>query len=133
MCRCLTLFCLVLLTLGFAPGPVFKPKQDQKGTDLQRLQGTWIGPKGLEARFEKDRLTYFRNGKLVTVYQVIVNASTEPKSIDLVGVAGGADDGRTYLIIYRLGVNTFGCGYFPTTNIWLIAKELRRRIIVRRA
>ena len=58
---------------------------------------------GLEARIEKDRLTYFRDGKMVTGYRISVNASTNPKSLDLVGVAGGADDGRTYLTIYRLG------------------------------
>ena len=58
---------------------------------------------GLKARIEKDRLTYFRDGKMVTGYRISVNASTNPKSLDLVGVAGGADDGRTYLTIYRLG------------------------------
>ena len=106
MCRCLALSCFVFLSLGFAPAPVFRPKQDPNVIDLELLQGRWMGQGGLEARIEKDRLTYYRDGKMVTAYRVIVNARSEPKSLDLVGIAGGADDGRTYLTIYRLGPNS---------------------------
>ena len=103
MCRCLALFCLAFLSLSFAPAPIFRPKPDPNKIDLGLLQGSWLGQGDLEARIEKDRLTYYRNGKMVTAYRVTVNARTDPKSLDLVGIAGGADDGRTYLTIYRLG------------------------------
>jgi uncharacterized protein (TIGR03067 family) len=103
VCRYIFILWGATLTLGFAPAPVFKPKPDPSAIDLARLQGSWMAAGGLEARIEKDRLTYYRDGKLVTGYRITVNATTDPKSLDLVGVAGGAIDGRTYLAIYSLG------------------------------
>jgi uncharacterized protein (TIGR03067 family) len=82
------------LTLGLAPLPRMK-------TDADRLQGSWVSDE-LEARFEGDRLTYFRGGRLVNVYRITLDPKPTPKRMDCVGIGGGAADGRTYLSIYRL-------------------------------
>ena len=95
---------LAVLCLAFAPAPFPKPARGK--SDLERLKGSWFGDGGLEARFDGDRLTYYRNGELVNVYRVTLNAAATPKAIDLKGIGGGAADGRSYLGIYRLEKDT---------------------------
>src|SRR4051794_7918673 len=89
-----TLIIAAALTLGFAPLPRMK-------AELERLQGSWVSG-DLEARFEGDRLTYLRGGRMVTAYRFTLDARANPKRLDLVGIGGGAADGRTYQSIYRL-------------------------------
>jgi uncharacterized protein (TIGR03067 family) len=98
--RYVALLTLALVSLAFAPAPF--PKPTSNALDSKALQGTWIGADGHEARFEKDRLTYFRQGKMVTSYMMILNAVAKPKTYDLKGIGGGAVDGRTYHGIYNL-------------------------------
>jgi uncharacterized protein (TIGR03067 family) len=66
------------------------------------LQGIWYGQQGLEARFEKDRLTYYRNGRLVNVYTITLDESSQPRSYRIKGIGGGAADGRVYRGIYQI-------------------------------
>jgi uncharacterized protein (TIGR03067 family) len=89
----------VLLGLAFAPAPLPRPANSNA---LKRLQGTWLAPGGLEARFEGDRLSYYRQGKFVNAYRVTPGAPSNPPSLLLQGVGGGAADGRTYCAIYRI-------------------------------
>ena len=95
--------CMLLLlaasSLAFAPAPRSKPGPNE--VDLKRLQGTWIGPGNLVARFQGDTLTYYRGGELVTQYRTTLDASARPKSLDLVGIGGCAKDGRRYGCIYE--------------------------------
>jgi uncharacterized protein (TIGR03067 family) len=88
------LIIVAALTLGFAPLPRVK-------TDTDRLKGAWVSGE-LEARFEKDRLTYYRRGERVNVYRITLDETATPKRYVLVGIGGGAADGRRYSGIYRL-------------------------------
>jgi uncharacterized protein (TIGR03067 family) len=89
-----SLIIMATLSLGLAPLPRMK-------TDADRLQGSWVSGE-LEARFEKDRLTYYRGGNLVNVYRITIEPKATPNRYDLVGIGGGAADGRKYSGIYRL-------------------------------
>ena len=92
--------CLVLLaaaSLAFAPAPFAKRESNEK--DLKLLQGTWVGPGTLVARFERNTLSYYRDGKLVCTYRITLNASAQPKAMDLVGIS---DARRCYDVIYDL-------------------------------
>jgi uncharacterized protein (TIGR03067 family) len=99
MRRCVLLL-LAASSLALAPAP--RPKPGPSEVDLKRLQGTWIGQGDLVARFKGDTLTYYRGGELVTQYRITLNASMRPRSMDLVGIGGGAKDGRRYFCIYEL-------------------------------
>jgi uncharacterized protein (TIGR03067 family) len=101
--------CVLLLlaaSLAFAPAPLAKPGPTEK--DLKRLQGVWQGVESreLEARVEGDKLSYYRDGKLVTAYRIALDAAQRPRSLDLVGIGGGARDGRTYRCIYEIDGDT---------------------------
>jgi uncharacterized protein (TIGR03067 family) len=93
---------LLIAVLSPALAPVPFPKPGQGKSELERLQGSWLGDGGLEARFDGDRLTYYRNGEMVNVYRVTLNALAAPKAINCKGIGGGAADGRSYLGIYKL-------------------------------
>ena len=82
---------------AFAPAPLPKPKRAERPLhDLVRLQGSWFGGE-VEARFEDDRVTYYRGGKLVNVYRVTLpDVAATPKAMDFAG-----SDGRFYRCIYR--------------------------------
>src|SRR4051812_28901308 len=91
---------LAVLPLAFAPAP--PPRLSGGELDLKRLQGSWFGAGGLEARFERDRLSYYRAGELINVYRVTLDASSKPASYRLKGIGGVASDGRVYRGIYRI-------------------------------
>jgi uncharacterized protein (TIGR03067 family) len=94
---------LAAASLAFAPAPLPKPGPNDK--DLKGLQGTWIGPGNLVARFEDDTLRYYRGGELVRSYRITINALVRPKAMDLVGI--GADKDRLrYFMIYNLDGDT---------------------------
>jgi uncharacterized protein (TIGR03067 family) len=97
--------CLVLLlasaSLAFAPAPFPKPGSNAK--DLNQLQGTWVGPGDLVARFEQNKLSYYRGGKLVCSYRITLNAAAQPKAMDLDGIS---DARRRYYVIYELQGDT---------------------------
>jgi uncharacterized protein (TIGR03067 family) len=93
---------LALLSLSFAPAPL--PKPGPKDKDLKGLQGTWVGPGDLVARFEGDTLRYYRGGELVRSYHITVNPLARPKQMDLVGI--GADKGLRYYYVYDLDGDT---------------------------
>jgi len=93
-------FCVLLFvaaSLAFAPAPFPRPGSSEK--DLKLLQGTWFGPGDLVARFERNTLSYYRGGKLVCTYRITLNASAQPKAMDLVGIG---DARRRYYITYDL-------------------------------
>jgi uncharacterized protein (TIGR03067 family) len=92
---------LAAASLAFAPAPFPKPERSDK--DLKQLQGTWIGPGDLVARFERNTLSYYRGGKLVCSYRITLNAAAQPKAMDLVGIG---DARRRYSIIYDLHGDT---------------------------
>jgi uncharacterized protein (TIGR03067 family) len=89
---------LAVLLVGFAPAPFPKPV---RGSDMPLLQGAWFGGGHVEARFKRDRLTYYRDGKRVNVYRVTLEPKAEPKAFDLAG-----SDGRNYRGIYSLEKDT---------------------------
>ena len=93
---------LALLSLAFAPAPL--PKAGPKDMDLKGLQGTWIGPGNLVARFEGDTLRYYRGGELVRSYRISIDPSARPRQMDLVGI--GADKGLRYYYVYDLDGDT---------------------------
>jgi uncharacterized protein (TIGR03067 family) len=102
--------CVLLLlaaaSLAFAPAP--QPKTGPNEKDLKRLQGVWQGVESreLESRVKGDTLSYYRDGKLVTAYRITLDATTRPRSLDLVGIGGGARDGRAYRCIYEIDGDT---------------------------
>jgi uncharacterized protein (TIGR03067 family) len=92
---------LAVLCLAFAPAP-FPKRSRQAADDLKALQGTWVTDNGLvEARFERDRVSYYRKGALVHVYRVTLDTFAKPKAFDLAGA-----DGRNYQGIYSLEKDT---------------------------
>jgi uncharacterized protein (TIGR03067 family) len=89
------------LALGFAPAPFTGARR----TDLERLQGVWVGEMGaLEARIEGDTLSYFRGGKLVRVYALKLDTASSPKGYDIEEVVKGAGAGILFHFrgIYKL-------------------------------
>lgn len=91
-----------LLSLAFAPAPFLDKKKNL--TDLDRMQGTWVGP-GTELRVEGHNYTYYRNGAKSIGYTVTLNETTNPRQYDLRG-PGGLATPLQYVGIYELKGDT---------------------------
>ncbi len=89
-------------------------KAGEDPSDLDRMQGTWLVvsltekgkavPAGdieiLEFVFDKDTFTGFEKGKMVVKYQIKLDPTKKPKSIDFTYLVGD-DKGKTELGIYQ--------------------------------
>lgn len=88
---------------------------DELSPELDRLQGAWtvIGAErngqpladkdfaGDVITFDKAEMILDRKGSLRQFYKVKIDASAQPKRIDLVGVTG-TDEGKTLRGVYRI-------------------------------
>jgi uncharacterized protein (TIGR03067 family) len=126
---------LIVLSLGFAPAPVYREKRDPAKDDLKALQGEWecvgysingeepsVGVGKSKVVHLEDRLSCLSNGAVTARYVVVLNPSKEPKWIDLKDVDV---PGRAVLGIYRLDGNTLTCAFRNQVNTKERPKEFR--------
>jgi uncharacterized protein (TIGR03067 family) len=104
---------LIVLSLGFAPAPVYRGKDDTR-TDLEKMQGSWVrvsysscgrwSPDGKTIiEFAGDHMTMSLNGKDEWVAEI--DPKTNPKRIDQKGYSERVKSYQ-FMGVYRLDGDT---------------------------
>ena len=93
------ILCLMMLvSLGFAPAPVYRPKKND--TDLEKLQGTWIGlgvslrRNGMPSKeyqstespslvIRGTTLTFITSNNTTTMFEIMLNATKNELLLEL--------------------------------------------------
>ena len=79
---------LMLVSLGFAPAPVYRPRNDVSMNDLEKLQGTWHSPSRVSGqstepattwKFTKDMLE-LRDADGAVEYRILIDPGRRPKT-----------------------------------------------------
>ena len=118
---------LIVLSLGFAPAPVYRQKPNTK-TDLEKMQGVWERVSCSTNRDEEtavycgNRLSCFHKGGTSTQCDVVLDSSKEPRWID----RKDADvPDQKLLGIYKLDGDTLTCAWRMQYNAPDRPKEFR--------
>jgi uncharacterized protein (TIGR03067 family) len=139
---------LAVLSLAFAPAPVYRPKPDTGKDDLKAMQGSWVihrshNPGVSEDvdgtgvwTFEGDVLTTSRGGKKVSTSYARLDGTTRPGSIDLYNRREGDPDpaqgryrveGDTLTVCIGPGVRPRDLsGFGPSNGVW-VYKRMKTR------
>jgi uncharacterized protein (TIGR03067 family) len=117
---------LIVLSLGFAPAPVYKaPKPVAPKSDLERMQGKWVvvrqsrngedmaaRPSNYTVEIVGDRFRHFIGGRLLAEWSIRLDATKRIKEIDRKKLGGEVVSGPTALLgIYRLDGDSLQIAY----------------------
>jgi uncharacterized protein (TIGR03067 family) len=131
---------LVVLSVGFAPAPVYRERPDSIKVDLEALQGEWqsvncsleggeptVGGGDDTAVYRGDRMSRLHKGVVNARWVIALDPSKEPRRMDLKGVE--VPD-QTVLCIYRIDGDTLTFAFRNQVDATERPKDFRPRPLV---